>query len=343
MGKLTDKEKKQTTPKAAANNTDSTDGVSMQPPIQKFSLSDVYDTVSDKVSDAASGVSDWMSETFNSLSDDSGGSKSEEKGEKTPVKKEDDPAGGGTVGDTLDISSSVGFSESFSNKKKDVLKVQNALIKLGYNIKASGKLQVYKKEGSKKLRAKLKDKGKQTVTAIHSFQYISGLKPNGKIKKNGDTHKKINEALKSGMKINHNYEENSKLADFPTISNANIQESHLLTKDKKGEGLPSQLFGNMKLLMKELEVIGSEYGKVKVISGYRSPKANSTTGGKAEGSNHMFGMAVDLVPKEKGGVEVLRTKIIKLIKDGKITKGGVGRYSSFVHYDVRGKNSRWDG
>ena len=31
------------------------------------------------------------------------------------------------------------------------------------------------------------------------------------------------------------------------------------------------------------------------------------------------------------------------IKEGKIKKGGVGLYRSFVHYDTRGWNARWKG
>jgi len=35
--------------------------------------------------------------------------------------------------------------------------------------------------------------------------------------------------------------------------------------------------------------------------------------------------------------------INKLIKEQKIKKGGIGIYTSFVHYDTRGWNARWKG
>ena len=35
--------------------------------------------------------------------------------------------------------------------------------------------------------------------------------------------------------------------------------------------------------------------------------------------------------------------IVQLIKEGKMKKGGVGLYTYFTHYDVRGFNRRWYG
>ena len=39
----------------------------------------------------------------------------------------------------------------------------------------------------------------------------------------------------------------------------------------------------------------------------------------------------------------VREVIIGLIKEGKMSKGGVGRYTTFTHYDIRGWNARWSG
>jgi len=39
----------------------------------------------------------------------------------------------------------------------------------------------------------------------------------------------------------------------------------------------------------------------------------------------------------------IREIVVTLIKEGKIKKGGVGLYKTFVHYDVRGRNTRWSG
>ena len=35
--------------------------------------------------------------------------------------------------------------------------------------------------------------------------------------------------------------------------------------------------------------------------------------------------------------------IVDLIKQGKMHPGGIGLYTTFTHYDVRGRNARWYG
>ena len=44
-------------------------------------------------------------------------------------------------------------------------------------------------------------------------------------------------------------------------------------------------------------------------------------------------------PKEREDMYNLETQ---LIKEGKMKEGGIGIYSTFVHYDVRGWKARWD-
>ena len=39
----------------------------------------------------------------------------------------------------------------------------------------------------------------------------------------------------------------------------------------------------------------------------------------------------------------VHTIVLTLIKEGKIKQGGVGVYSTFVHYDIRGRTARWSG
>jgi uncharacterized protein YcbK (DUF882 family) len=76
-----------------------------------------------------------------------------------------------------------------------------------------------------------------------------------------------------------------------------------------------------------------------VISGYRSPDYNTKIKG-AKRSQHLFAKAADIVVPGMTSLEV-RDTIIKLIKEGKMRKGGVGIYPTFTHYDVRGFNARW--
>ena len=49
----------------------------------------------------------------------------------------------------------------------------------------------------------------------------------------------------------------------------------------------------------------------------------------------------DIVIKGMTPVEVSKT-IEELINKGDMLQGGLGIYSSFVHYDIRGIKARWD-
>ena len=56
----------------------------------------------------------------------------------------------------------------------------------------------------------------------------------------------------------------------------------------------------------------------------------------------MTAKAADMIVKGMSPDEV-KAEIVQLIKDGKMKKGGIGLYTTFTHYDVRGRNSRWYG
>ena len=120
----------------------------------------------------------------------------------------------------------------------------------------------------------------------------------------------------------------------------NFKKSEFRCKD--GTDVPDELMDNLKELVENLQIIRDYIGKpIRVISGYRSPRYNRRIGG-ARKSQHMTAKAADLRVSGMSPRE-LREVIIKLIKEGKIKKGGVGLYTSFVHYDVRGRNARWKG
>lgn len=112
-----------------------------------------------------------------------------------------------------------------------------------------------------------------------------------------------------------------------------------------GGNMPLEVRNNIKNLIKELNVIQKEIGldkKLYVSSGYRSPQLNAKVPGAAKNSFHMKGMAVDLQSNDISPGE-LANRIEKLISQGKIKQGGLGRYSSWTHYDNRGTKARWNG
>ena len=113
-------------------------------------------------------------------------------------------------------------------------------------------------------------------------------------------------------------------------------------KCKDGTQVPEELMDNVKLLAKNLQVLRDEIDRpIRIISGYRSPKYNRRIGG-AKRSQHMTAKAADLKVSGMEPLELWKV-ITRLINEGKLHPGGVGLYTTFVHYDVRGRNARWYG
>ena len=113
-------------------------------------------------------------------------------------------------------------------------------------------------------------------------------------------------------------------------------------KCRDGSVVPEDLMENVKELAENLQVLRDFIGKpITVISGYRSPSYNKKIDG-ARRSQHLLAKAGDLIVKDMSPDEV-KSAIVHLIKEGKMKKGGVGLYTHFTHYDVRGFNRRWYG
>lgn len=111
---------------------------------------------------------------------------------------------------------------------------------------------------------------------------------------------------------------------------------------KDGTDVPEEYMDNVKELAENLQVLREHLGKaIRVISGYRSSKYNRKIDG-ARRSQHLTASAADvkisgMTPKE------IRDVIEQLIKDGLMKQGGIGVYTSFLHYDVRNRKVRWFG
>ena len=111
---------------------------------------------------------------------------------------------------------------------------------------------------------------------------------------------------------------------------------------KDGTEVREDLLDNVRILAKNLQVLRDHVGKpIVIISGYRSPKYNRRIGG-ARKSQHMQAKAADIKIGGMSPKEVMAT-IVKLIKEGKMQPGGIGLYTTFTHYDIRGWNARWYG
>jgi uncharacterized protein YcbK (DUF882 family) len=120
----------------------------------------------------------------------------------------------------------------------------------------------------------------------------------------------------------------------------NFSKSEFECRD--GSEMPDSVFENVKKLALNLQAIRLEIGKsIRVNSGYRSPSYNKEIGG-VPFSQHLLGKAADLKASGMTAKE-LHKVILRLIKEGKISEGGVGLYRTFVHYDIRGTKARWKG
>lgn len=118
----------------------------------------------------------------------------------------------------------------------------------------------------------------------------------------------------------------------------NFHISEFKTRD--GTPVPDKYRDNAQLLADNLQVLRDEIKKpIKLISAYRHPAYNKKVGG-AKSSQHLTASAADMVVKGMSAKRVA-DKVSQLIKDGKMKKGGLGRYPHFTHYDVRPKNARW--
>ena len=109
---------------------------------------------------------------------------------------------------------------------------------------------------------------------------------------------------------------------------------------RDGTDVPDEFMDNVRELCVNLQILRDHIDKpITIISGYRSPEYNTKIKG-AKRSQHMSARAADIIVPGMTSLEV-RDIIIQLIKEGKMVKGGVGIYPTFVHYDVRGYNARW--
>jgi len=109
-----------------------------------------------------------------------------------------------------------------------------------------------------------------------------------------------------------------------------------------GTDVPGEYMDNVQLLADNLQIIREEINKPMIlISGYRSPEYNKSIGSRPT-SQHRLAKAADIVIKDVSPVELWKV-ILRLIKEKRIHSGGVGLYTTFVHYDVRGRNARWYG
>jgi uncharacterized protein YcbK (DUF882 family) len=123
-----------------------------------------------------------------------------------------------------------------------------------------------------------------------------------------------------------------------------VTKNFKLSELEFSDPIPAEKIASAIELLQNLQIIRDHFQRpIVIISGYRSPERNKAVGG-ADKSQHLEAKAADIkiagVPTEE-----IYNRIDKLISQGKIKQGGLGKYikSGFVHYDVRGTKARWEG
>ncbi|MGH1339351.1 MAG: peptidoglycan-binding protein [Aureispira sp.] len=234
-----------------------------------------------------------------------------------------------TGDDTSNLSISGSVGEGGANNEADVKTIQELLNKKGGDLTVDGKI------------------GNKTISAIRSFQSSINITPDGVISPNKNTWKgligtsgSVDSNASSGPG-DGSFDPGEPLVSGSKPSSSNFKYGEFISPRDPVREVPSQYWNNLQKLMNNLEVIRGALGvSMNINSGYRSPGYNSQIGG-ASASKHMLAQAADIsssLPPSQ-----VHATITRLIQEGKITPGGVGRYNNFTHYDIRGSFTPFNG
>lgn len=116
---------------------------------------------------------------------------------------------------------------------------------------------------------------------------------------------------------------------------------HFKTRGRTQNSLPpktawKKMAPTLKVIDKMVTRIGAPLHEI--TSAYRSPRYNRAVGGKTK-SYHMQNMACDIQFRGISPYHV--AYVAKQLRTQGFYKGGIGRYSGFVHVDTRGSNVDW--
>ena len=116
---------------------------------------------------------------------------------------------------------------------------------------------------------------------------------------------------------------------------------HFKTRGSTSNSIPPKSYWkNMAPTLKVIDKMTVHIGAPikEITSAYRSPRYNRAVGGKSK-SYHMQNMACDI--QYRGASPGHVANVARKLRDRGYYRGGVGRYSSFVHVDTRGTNVNW--
>jgi len=92
----------------------------------------------------------------------------------------------------------------------------------------------------------------------------------------------------------------------------------------------------------QLQILRDKINKpIKINSAYRCADYNDNIVKGAKHSQHKLGKAVDIVVDGMTPNEVHKL-VCEMIELGQLNFGGVGKYNTFTHLDIRDYTARWD-
>ena len=138
----------------------------------------------------------------------------------------------------------------------------------------------------------------------------------------------------NNMRLTKNFELNEFIRSrfFDEKTQKKVLESFEENKDV--------LLPNIQKLANQLQVLRDYFNSPIIINIAYRPKWYELEKGRSGNSKHTLGIAADFNVKNKTPKEV-REAIEELILKGEILQGGLGKYDTFVHYDIRGNRARW--
>jgi uncharacterized protein YcbK (DUF882 family) len=110
---------------------------------------------------------------------------------------------------------------------------------------------------------------------------------------------------------------------------------------KDGNQVPHSLIPNVQLLAEQLQIVRDVVREpIFINSAWRHTEYNKAVGG-SKFSQHLLAKAADITIGSMTPDDVWLL-LNNMMIEGYIINGGLGKYNSFNHYDVREDSARWD-
>ena len=99
---------------------------------------------------------------------------------------------------------------------------------------------------------------------------------------------------------------------------------------------------NLIKLADQLQILRDKVQKpIKINSAYRCANYNDNVVKGAKHSQHKLGKAADIVIDGMSANEVHKL-VCEMVELGQINFGGIGKYDTFTHLDIRDYKARWN-